>query len=386
MMGIARVLILTGSYGSGHKQAALALSEAFDRHPSKFATRVLDVTSLVPSKLESLEKHTFISGVTHFPSLYQYLYKKTQNNSAAASLFKSINHFGTDRLVSFLLKEQPDLIISTFPMASVMMSRIKQGGWLPSSPFLTLITDYSVHSSWVNRRTDGYLVSSNAVREKMIAMNVAPEKIITTGIPILSDFSGRQNIAALRKKLTIPPGQKVLLIMGGGCGIFKNMLPVLKNVDRLKSNFRIVTICGHNQKAYEDFKNFSRTSRHTVQVEGFIDNISEWMAVADLLVTKPGGLTISEAIVSELPMIIYKPLGGQEADNAQFLLSLGLSIAAPGKQELIDDITHLLSHPAGLDVMRQNMKRFSSRQGYSADHVLRAAESFLSSARRIEFA
>ncbi|WP_100486039.1 MGDG synthase family glycosyltransferase [Sporolactobacillus pectinivorans] len=385
-MDIARVLILTGSYGSGHKQAAYALSEAFAAHPSKYTARVLDVTSLVPSKLDSLEKHTFLSGVTHFPSLYHYIYKKTQKNNAAASLLKTINHFGIDHLITVLEEERPDLVISTFPAASVMMSQIKQEGWFPSSPFLTLITDYSFHSSWVNRNTDGYLVASDAVRDKLVEMKADPLKIITTGIPIQSGFSIRQNTDKLKEKLHIPLNQKVLLMMGGGCGIFRNMLPVLRAVDKMETDFRIALICGQNRKAYHDFSKFGQTSRHPVHVEGYVDNMNEWMSVSDLLVTKPGGLTISEAIASELPMIIYRPLGGQEADNTQYLLSSGLAVAAPGQEELIEDVNNLFSHPSAVGIMRTNMKLYSSRQRHSSERAVKAAELFLSAARSIEFA
>ncbi|TGA97863.1 glycosyltransferase [Sporolactobacillus shoreae] len=385
-MDIARVLILTGSYGSGHKQAAYALSEAFANHPSKYTARVLDVTSLMPSKLDSLEKHTFLSGVTHFPSLYHYIYKKTQKNNAAASLLKTINRFGIDHLITILDEERPDLVISTFPAASVMMSQIKREGWFTSSPFLTLITDYSFHSSWVNSCTDGYLVGSDAVRDKLIEMNVDSQKIITTGIPIQSGFSFRPNAGSLRAKLHIPANQKVLLMLGGGCGIFRNTLPILRAVDKMDTDFRVVLICGQNQKAYNDFSKFGKTSRHPVHVEGYVDNMNEWMAVSDLLVTKPGGLTISEAIASELPMIIYKPLGGQEADNTQYLLSSGLAVAAPGQQELIENVGDLLSNTQSLNTMRGNMKLFSSRQRHSSERALKAAELFLSAARAIEFA
>lgn len=385
-MAIAKVIILTGSYGTGHKRAAHALAKALDLNTSQFSTRVLDVTSLAPPRLDSLEKRTFLSGVTHFPSLYHYIYKKTQKNNIASSLIKKMNRVGVYRLISALEEEHPDLIVSTFPVASVMMSLIKQADWFTSVPLLTVITDYSVHSTWVNQYTDGYLVATQEVKQMLIDMNVDPEKIMITGIPIHPKFSGLQNKRELKEKYHIPYHQKVLLLMGGGGGIFGHFLPILRQLDKIEPDVRIVIICGQNRKIFQQFTQFSRTAKHNIQVEGFVHNMNEWMAIADLLITKPGGLTVSEAIASELPMIIYRPLGGQEADNTQFLLSSGISVATNDHSELIEHLIDLLNNPLTLDIMRTNMRPYSIEQRQSAKNAANAVAQFLSAASSIQFA
>ncbi|MFT8317771.1 MAG: glycosyltransferase [Sporolactobacillus sp.] len=377
-MGRVKVLILTGSYGGGHEQAAIALEKAFNLIPAHYTAEVLDVTSLVPAKLDSLEKRTFLSGVTHFPSLYHYFYKKTQKNNAAATLLKTLTSVGITRLIPVIEDAQPDIIISTFPPASIMMSRIKQADWFTNLPFLTVITDYSVHSTWVNRKTDGYLVASDTIRHRLIEMNVDPRKIITTGIPILPDFSASPQREVLRARFGIPSNQKILLVMGGGCGIFSHFMSFLRQLEKLETgDLKIVIICGHNAKAYREFSHYRTVSGQNIQVLRFVHNMNEWMAMADLLITKPGGLTISEAIASRLPMIIYKPLGGQEADNTKFLLSLGISIASFSSTELITDLMNLLESPSALEIMRTNMDGLSDKQQISALHAVKASIRFL---------
>lgn len=385
-MAIAKVIILTGSYGDGHQRAAHALAKALDLNTSQFSTRILDVTSLAPPKLDSFEKRTFLTGVTHFPSLYHYIYKKTQKNNIASSLLKKMNRLGIYRLISALEEEHPDVIISTFPFASVMMSLIKQADWFSSVPFLTVITDYSVHSTWVNRYTDGYLVATNEVKKMLVEMNVDSDKIMVTGIPIHPGFSSLQNKYELKEKYHIPHHQKVLLLMGGGGGIFGHFIPVLKQLDKMTADVRFVIICGHNRKIHQQFTQFSQSARHDIQVEGFVHNMNEWMTIADLLITKPGGLTISEAIASELPMIIYRPLGGQEADNTKFLLSSGISVATSDHSELIEHLNDLFNHPLTLDIMRSNMRPYSAGQRKSAENAANAVAQFLTAANSIQFA
>ncbi|WKB36266.1 glycosyltransferase [Terrilactibacillus sp. S3-3] len=277
-------------------------------------------------------------------------------------MFKKINRFGIYHLIPTLLRSKPDVIISTFPIAAGMMSLIKEAGWLRSVPLITVITDHSVHSAWIHPQTDLYLVGSDAVKMGLLEMGVESDKVKVTGIPIHPKFSIEQNRSRLRNKYHIGQDQKVLLIMGGGVGIFKHFQPVLKQLDNMPWKLKIVIICGHNQKLYHHFMEISRSSKHDIQVEAFVNNINEWMAIADVMITKPGGLTISEAIASELPMIIFKPLGGQEADNTHFLLSSGIAIAADNRSELIDQLNHLLANESILDLMRANMQMQTMRR------------------------
>lgn len=378
-MDFGRVLILTGSYGDGHRQAALALEKAFHLKTPQLKTKVLDVTTYVHPLLDTIGKRAFISGVTHFPTLYHFLYKKTRKENVASAMFKKINRLGIYHLIPTLLKSKPDVIISTFPIAAGMISLIKSAGWLRSVPLITVITDHSVHSAWIHPQTDLYLVGSQSVKKGLLEMGVESGKIKITGIPIHPKFSVEQNRSRLRNRHHIGQDQKVLLIMGGGVGIFKHFQPVLRQLDHMDWQLKIVIICGHNQKLYHHFMQMSRSSKHDIQVEAFVNNINEWMAMADVMITKPGGLTISEAIASELPMIIYKPLGGQEADNASFLLSSGIAIAADNRSELIDYLNHLLADKRILDQMRTNMQAISAEQKHSAQDAVGTVEQVLAS-------
>lgn len=373
-----KVLILTGSYGGGHEQAALALEKAFALNAAHCQAEVLDITTLVPSKLDSFEKKTFLSGVTHFPMLYHFLYKKTQNNNAASSMLKKLTRIGITRLISVVENTHPDLIISTFPPAAIMISRMKQAGYFRTLPSLTVITDYSVHSTWINRFTDGYLVATEDVRQRLIDMKVEPNRIFVTGIPIRPEFSLKAKNTVLRKQYNIPARQKVVLVMGGGCGIFSHFFNFFKELESQPiQNIRFVVICGHNQKAFNEFKTLSEQVSFPIQVLGFVTEMAEWMAMADLLVTKPGGLTISEAIASELPMLIYRPLGGQEMDNSHYLLATGVAAAAFNPSELMADLLNLLHHSDAIDIMRTNLKALSTCQQNSAEQAVRKSLQFL---------
>lgn len=368
------MLILTGSYGGGHEQAARALEQAFNAVPDRFSADVLDVTSLMPQTLDALEKRAFLAGVTHFPSVYHFFYRCTQKNNPMSAFIKAFTTTGMAKLIPIIESARPNLIISSFPPAAIMVSRLKRAGHFIDLPFLTVITDYSVHSTWVNAFTDAYLVASDEVRRRLIAMHVDPRRILVTGIPIQPDFSMKSKRALLRQKYGFSDRDQVLLIMGGGCGIFGHYTPFLKQLENGHvDHLHVIVICGHNEKAVEMFNSYSQTSKQDIRVLGFVNNMNEWMALADLLMTKPGGLTVSEAIASELPMLIYRPLGGQEMDNTKFLLRSGMSVAAFSAAELITMLTDLLQHPSALAIMRENMNTFSHNQQISAERAVTAA-------------
>jgi processive 1,2-diacylglycerol beta-glucosyltransferase len=349
------IVILTGRYGDGHQKAADAIAEVLKDHYPEIQPIVFDVTDLLPSMFDKIGKHIFIKGIKRFPSLYDFVYEKTREETKAATFLKNLNRIGLSQLENYIRSVEPVGIVSTFPVASGMLSLLKSEGRI-KTPTFTVITDHTVHSSWIYPNIDHYFVASNDVKERLIDFGVANKNITVTGIPIHPKFSSPYSKPWIRRKLGLDDSP-CLLLVGGGFGIFRNLTSILEEMNDITVRMNIVIICGRNQKLYRRLKQQKLFTHHRVHILGFVENMNEWMAAADLMVTKPGGMTLSEALALEVPMIIVQALGGQENDNLRFLLDSGTALYAKDPETLVKQLNYLfISH--GIENLRQALKNF----------------------------
>lgn len=349
------ILILTGRYGDGHQKAADAMAEVLKDHFPDIHPIIFDVTDLLPSMFDKLGKHIFIKGIKRFPTLYDFFYEKTREESKAASFFKNINRIGITDLEHYIKSVNPVGVVSTFPVASGMLSLLKREGRI-DLPTFTVITDHTVHSSWVYPHVDHYFVASEDVKKRLLSFGVSDKAITVTGIPIHPKFSSPYSKPWMKRKLGLNEAP-CLLLVGGGFGIFRNLTSILEELNNIPLRMNIVIICGRNTKLYRRLTQQNFYSHHRIHILGFVENMNEWMAAADLMVTKPGGMTVSEALALEVPMIIVQALGGQENDNLRFLLDSGTSLYAKDPETLAKQLSYLfLSH--GIDDLREALKKF----------------------------
>ncbi len=189
-------------------------------------------------------------------------------------------------------------------------------------PAVTVITDHTDHSYWIHSHTDLYLVGSERVRLALQRRGISKTIITVTGIPVRPAYSQTLDQRKLRAKYGLSPTAFIVLVMGGGEGIINKNFIDQVNSETLPPNIHFNIICGRNEKLMKRLKEELK-NRPNVQIKGYVDDIHEWMAMADVLITKPGGLTTSEALASRLPMLLFQPQYGQERDNANFLISGG---------------------------------------------------------------
>jgi len=225
------------------------------------------------------------------------------------------NVFFARPLRKYLELEQFDCIVSTHFLPNEVASFLKYHKKIKSR-IITVVSDYDPERIWVTKETDVYAVACDLTAQKMLKIGVGKEKIIITGIPTNKKFSIKKNVAQLKEKLSLDPHLFTVLIATGSFGIG----PIEKLLDQL-SAFQILIVCGQNKQLYEKLQ--ARNSEK-VKIFGFVKNIDELMAVSDIMITKPGGLSISEALVSNLPMIFFSPIPGQEAKNIEILRKYGI--------------------------------------------------------------
>lgn len=330
-----KILILSGSLGDGHMQAAKAIVEAAGLYKPGADVKVVDFMEWIHPRMHIVERYCFKQWVKHLPSLYGYLFRKTREDNKMSQWLKQFRISSLLRLQQLLEEEMPSVIVSTFPSAAAAVSLMKRKG-LTRLPSVTIITDHTDHSLWLHPATDLYLVGSERVRQAMLAKGVPSGSIAVTGIPVRPVFNQERDKAALREKYGIDNNAFVALIMGGGWGMIDPSVAEMLQSQRLTSNVQFVIMCGRNDKLRSGLQEEFH-GRGDVLVKGYTDAMHEWMALSDVLLTKPGGLTTSEALASGLPMLLFEPRLGQERDNADYLTGIGAALECSA-DELSDEL------------------------------------------------
>lgn len=316
-----KILILSGTLGDGHMQAARAMLEASALYRPGMVVEVVDFMSWIHPRTHTFERYCFLQWVKHLPALYGYMFQKTRMDNSLSRLLKQLRTFSIQRMVTLLREANPTLLVCTFPPAAAAISLLKAKG-LIDLPTVTVITDHTDHSYWIHPHTDLYLVGSERVRLALQRRGISKTIITVTGIPVRPAYSQTLDQRKLRAKYGLSPTAFIVLVMGGGDGIINKNFIDQVNSETLPPNIHFNIICGRNEKLMKRLKEELK-NRSNVQIKGYVDDIHEWMAMADVLITKPGGLTTSEALASRLPMLLFQPQYGQERDNANFLISGG---------------------------------------------------------------
>jgi processive 1,2-diacylglycerol beta-glucosyltransferase len=314
-----RILLLSEGFGSGHTQAAHAISVGLRRHSPSVRTRVIELGAFqhptIAPWIFSAYRKTITSSPQLFGKLYKSKYKKELNRFTSMALHR-IFYNATEEIIEQL---QPDMIVCTHMFPSIVVSRLKRGGL--HIPLITVITDYDAHGTWVGSEVDHYLVSTPEVKEKLMNKGVCPEIISVTGMPVHPDFwkpMEREPLLTEFGLLDMP----TVLFMGGGWGLIKED-ELMFRASEFRDRVQMIFCLGNNGKLREQMAGDPRLIHPNIRLLGYTKEIDKLMDVSDLLVTKPGGMTCSEGLAKGIPMLFYNPIPGQEEENAQYFIDNG---------------------------------------------------------------
>jgi processive 1,2-diacylglycerol beta-glucosyltransferase len=355
-----KILILSATFGDGHKQVANAISEAVDFSLPDVEPIVLDIMHWLHPYLYPVSNYFYKKVIKNFPQMYSYLYRKTRESSPFSGRLNALFTFGMGSMLEILERINPKVVVSTYPFAAGIMSKLKEQG-LINVPVVTIITDYTDHSYWLHPCTDQYVVGSEQVKDRLISLGVDPFKIKCTGIPIRQKFINTQPREILASKYDLNSNKFTILVMGGGEGFIGKGISTFHAFETLSTPIQFIIICGRNKKLQKKLEEELRTTKHKVLIMGFCENVNELMAISDLMISKPGGVTTSEALAMELPLLIYNPLPGQEEDNADFLVKSGLAILAENEFDLIAKIHQMVHDSIPLLSMKLRTRVFQTK-------------------------
>jgi processive 1,2-diacylglycerol beta-glucosyltransferase len=370
-----KVLILTGSYGEGHYQVARAIEEAIKLMKPDLEPVIVDITSYKYHFVNNISRRIFIKGITEFPSFYNYLYTQSREANHFSSFLKVVGRTGVWSILELINKLQQGIVISTFPFDAGMMSYLKEHN-LTNVPTVTIITDYTVHSMWIYPYTDHYIVGSYNVSCGLNQLGVNDELIKVTGIPIHPKFSNSHPKDKIKQKHGLKHNIPTMLIMGGGYGLIGGPDKMVHSLEECPFELQIIIICGHNRKIKKSLESSLKYSKHHIRIMGFVNYIDELMAVCDVMVTKAGGITISEGLALNILILLYQPLGGQEQDNTKFLVETNAGALVKDASDLKAKIIRLLGDGYPIYI-NQRSSFVTKHQKNSAFHAVNVIQSLI---------
>ncbi len=285
------------------------------------------------------------------PQVWDYLYDNPFVEKATRDIRGLLSLFNTGRIVDVLNKHRPHGLVCTQAVPVGLLAALKERGAI-RAPLVGIITDFGVHKYWISPHVDLYLVPTPEVRRSMIRLGVSEERVRVTGIPIDTHFAQRGDRRAERTALGLSPHRPVVLMMGGNYGLGP-LEDAARALRRLPAGVQLILVCGNNRSLHRRIQTHFSGDRH-VLVLGQTRSVHRLMDAADLLISKPGGLTTSEALAKGLPMVMIQPIPGQEERNAQFLLRNGAAVRAETLDELVHTVDDLLTHRVKLDRLREN--------------------------------
>jgi len=344
-----RVLVLSARFGGGHRSTAEAIRHWWERHVPDSDLRVLDhYDEFVNPVITETASVGYTQSVRLFPPAYHLFYEATRQLQPSSPAQQWLNSIGKRGLAAYLERERPDLIVAVHPTPAGALAEMRLDGSL-DVPVVTVVTDYVVHAQWIHPGTDLYLVGSEGVRSGLARRGVPEEAIRVTGIPVQANTALLEQRDALREKWNLKPGLLTLLVMTGAQGMMRRPWRLFRTIaSRPVQGF---FLCGKDRALLSRLK--LREERYPdFRIMPFVRIVPELMCVSDLLISKAGGLTVSEALAMELPMIIFHPIPGQEFANRDYLLQAGAAMAADTMGDLGAALDELCRRPERLEAMR----------------------------------
>lgn len=335
-----KVLILTVTAGHGHNQAAAVIMEYLKE--LNVDCEVLDTYEYInPILSESVAKGYLIS--TKFtPAVYGRLYRlaeKREKGDKKLSISSLISSIFSRRLTGFLHEYDPDVIVCTHIFAAQIISYMQNKGDLRAKT-IGIVTDFTIHPFWEDTNLDCYVIANELLTHQAVKKGISINKIAPIGIPIHTKFSKKMNVSEARKLLGIED-KTTVFVMSGSMGYGK-VETVIQEIDSLDLDLQIISVCGNNKSLKKKIDEMNIHKK--IHNFGFVNNVDVIMDASDCIVTKPGGLTVSESLAKGIPMILINPIPGQEDRNVEFLLNNGLAVKISETYPIDEAIYQLMNN------------------------------------------
>lgn len=334
-----KVLILSVKTGMGHHQTGLALKNEFEQNGAECV--MLDAFEYVNPILSETISRGYLFSTKLTPKMYGQFYRLAEKKQSMDMGFlqKTLSGLMSSKLMKFIKNYEPDMIICTHVFASQVVSYMKKKGKINCCT-MGIVTDFTIHPFWEETCLDYYVTASRMLNLQLEKKGISKKKALPVGIPIHPKFAQSISKAEARRALGIEDRETVLVIMGSmGYG---HIMKQLVKLDDMSGDFQILCVCGSNKRLHTLVS--GREWKKKMHVYGYVNNVDIMMDAANVIVTKPGGLTTSEFLAKGLPAIVLDPIPGQEDRNVEFLLNNGLAIKVSKTFPIDEAIYQLMLH------------------------------------------
>ncbi|MDD5492241.1 MAG: glycosyltransferase [bacterium] len=338
---LEKILILYAPCGAGHKKAAEALADYFSQQ-AQITVEMKDILDFAPAWYRFIYRDGYYLLIKRFPKLWSLLYQGTEvgyKEHILTRLARKIEDSFFGSFYHYLDLAKPTKIITTHFLPISLLKDKKRDFKLGA-----VVTDYYPHSLWVSNQVDDYFVASGAVKQVLRQKGIPEENITITGIPI-------KPINAFTKK-SPRSGLFTVLILSGAGGIGDLSL-IIKDLEILAGKIRVIVSTGLNRKLQARLTKEASTGKLAVQVIGFTDKMYEYYAMSDVVITKPGGLTVTECLTFGLPLLMINAIPGQEEENAKFVVAHKAGILVEDIKKVPEIINSWLTDPAQIAAIRE---------------------------------
>ena len=360
-----KIIIFYASYGGGHLSAAKSIKEHLEKNYNDVNVEMIDCMKYISNALEKITTGAYKEMAKKLPGLWGHIYMNSQKGPLG-HISSRANKIMAIKLKNLILEKSPDFIISTHPFSSQMVSYLKRKGKI-NCKLATILTDFASHEQWLvgHEFTDLFFVSNDNMEKELIDFGVEKSKIYVTGIPMSERFFEKFDRVKVCSEFNLDPNKNVILFFGGGeFGLGKDRTTqIFRSLISNATNYQIVAIAGKNEKMKQEFERIvsQKKKEETIKVLPFTDKVPELMSISDLVITKPGGLTVSESLASHLPLIVINPIPGQEEENAEFLENAGCSIWLKKNDNVEKVLSSVLNDEAKLEELKSNSIKLSKQ-------------------------
>lgn len=371
-----RILVLSASVGAGHVRAAEAVALALKQLDPAAAVTNLDVLSFAGRMFRKVYGEAYLDLVNKAPHVLGYFYdlmdrphRGGRRSGASDRLRLLVQNLNLPKFLRYLREHPADVVVNTHFLPAELIANLKRKGKF-AAPQFTATTDFETHRLWVHQPCERYFTATEEGAAYLAHWGVPAETITATGIPIHPVFAEPKSREACLKKHGLPADRPVLLQLAGGFGVGP-IAKIHQGLLALETPLALVAVAGKNAMAKDELEKLPVPPRHFAKVLGFTTEIDELMAAADLVVSKPGGLTTSETLARGAAMAVVNPIPGQESRNSDYLLENGAAVKINNLATLSCKLTPLLKDPARLAALKSNAKKLGRPQ--AAFEVAKAA-------------
>ena len=364
------VLYLSISMGAGHWKAAEALQEYVEQRYPNSKSLVVDTFKYINPIVHKIIVDGYLGIIRSIPSAYGVLYRMSERMDNINKLSNALSKVFSYKLLKLIKDFNPSIIVCTHPFPLQIVSCLKKEKKI-NIPSIAILTDYVNHPFWFLDNIESYIVAHEQIKQDMVNTGIPENRIYTFGIPVSKTFLKKSPKEKLLEKYGLE-NKFTALIMGGSLG-FGDIEKVFLGFLESKKDIQLIVVTGKNKKLRYKLQSHISKYNKKVLLAGYTDEVNNLMDIADLIVTKPGGMTISEALVKELPIFIMSPIPGQEERNSFFLTSNGAAEKIYTEKDVQELINTVLNNPNKLINMKEKSKKLSNpNSGYEIVNLMEA--------------